>query len=328
MKHLVHIRFYLFAFMLVGCGTPGLKNESARGPAKPQDKISETQKAKILEYSHHVDAKTLRDLNKRKAICPKTTPNLKSGAWAEALKLASACAEFAQWSQVEALGQHLAVHEPLAAWGPYLLGVAAEGQGDLQRAMWMNELALKKAPEEGILIYQRGRILFALRDEERAIESFKQAVAVRPELAEAQLILGQVADEKGDAKSASAYYQKALNADPSLLSAMLGLANNQMKSGDGKGAESTLEMAMSSYPKSYRARLMMAQTQESVLKNHEKSLNVYRRLREMDRDKRLDSPLDLDVDKKIHELESEIKKANLAANSKRQPADEKEKRTK
>src|SRR5690606_12764514 len=95
-------------------------------------------------------------------------------------------------SQLEEVANHLSRKDHMAPWGPYYLSLAAEARKDYDRALWMVELALKKSPEQGILSYQKGRIIWALEDYTQALELFETALDHDPKILDAHMMLGQI----------------------------------------------------------------------------------------------------------------------------------------
>ena len=77
--------------------------------------------------------------------CPKDT-KFNGMDWRKMVSLANACVKAKDWRKVELLGSELGISAHLTPWGPYFLSLAAESRKDYPRAVWMLELALKKAP--------------------------------------------------------------------------------------------------------------------------------------------------------------------------------------
>ncbi len=57
------------------------------------------------------------------------------------------CALLEKWSQLGEVGDQLA-KAPAEPWGAYYLSVSALGLKQYQRAIWMIDLAAKKAPKD------------------------------------------------------------------------------------------------------------------------------------------------------------------------------------
>src|SRR6185437_14292476 len=73
-------------------------------------------------------------------------------------------------------GQLMATQFFVEPWGAFYLSVAADQRHDLQRALWMIELAVKKSPHNGLLYYQRGRVHWQLNEIGSAIADYNTAV--------------------------------------------------------------------------------------------------------------------------------------------------------
>ena len=96
--------------------------------------------------------------------------------WKSLMDKANGCINKSQWSMVETIGEKISQVEPDAPWGAYYLSVASENRGHTERAMWMIDLALKKASDVGVLRYQRGRILWKQQFFKEAIAEMQRSI--------------------------------------------------------------------------------------------------------------------------------------------------------
>jgi tetratricopeptide (TPR) repeat protein len=229
------------------------------------------------------------------------------------------------WMKVEKLGNHLAIRHHLIPWGPYFMSLSASSRKDYPRATWMLELALKKAPQEGLFHYQLGRIAWETGDTSSAVKELKMASDLNPSLVEAHTLMGTLALQKQDFSNAGALFEKALKVDAGHWPAMMGLASVKMKSGDFKEAEALLEKSVRSNPRSSRARLALAQVQEQHLKKLTEALQSYKDLKSLSTEQKLDEGLKFNLDEKIQSLEkslSQAQKVNQVTSTVRKPAEQ------
>lgn len=257
--------------------------------------------------------------------CPMTAVQIKASAWRDQLKAVNACVLKQRWAMVETLGNQMAQTEQLAPWGAYYLSLAAESRKELPRAMWMVELALKKAPQSGLLVYQQGRLQWVAGDHSAAQKSLVRALVLDKRLVDAQLLLAQMALANNDNTEAGQRFQAALDVEPRYLPALLGSAEVSIRVKDTKGALTALSQAILHVPSSTRARVRQAQVIETMEKNMLEALNAYRRIRTMEREHKLDVAVEMDLDGKIRELEGVVKQQQAPKNelSLREPADNK-----
>lgn len=240
------------------------------------------------------------------ASCPKHSAQWKDAEWKELMDAAAACAKDGHWVQVERLGNALAIKEPVAPWGAYFLSLSAESRKDMNRANWMIDLAIKKAPQEGILLYQKGRLQWESGDVKTAQDLIAKAVAANPSLTEAYVLLGKMdllSDHLSRAKDA---FESAYHLNPHSFDALLGLADVQLKKQNWAAAESYLHRAISNNPRSMQAHLQLAQGIETLAKDQKAALTSYKKLKRLAERNELDERPPIDIDQKIKTLESWI----------------------
>lgn len=275
------------------------------------------------EFVNAVAPQSLRVVESSRSDCPRSANAVKAATWKVQVKAANACVLSGQWNMVESLGNQLAQTHHLGPWGAYYLGLAAEHRNDLGRAAWMNELALKKAPKNGLLIFQQGRLQWLSRDQAAALKSFQAAIEADPRLTDAHMILGQQALLNNDLKTAATRFQSAVSIEPRHLPALLGVAEVAMKGKDSKVAGEALAQAIFHHPGSFRARLKQAQVFEILEKNFPQALEAYKRMRGMEKEKKLDAQVDFDLEGKIRQLEGAVKEVSPNQLSQRDPAEDK-----
>lgn len=275
----------------------------------------------VPTYTEKVGAVTVSDFRPGTACPP--DGKFASPDWRKVVSYANACVKAKDWRKVEMIGNYLAVNAHLTPWGPYYLSLAAQYRKDYPRATWMLELALKKAPNEGIFHYQLGRLNWELGDDAGALKELKLASDLNPSLADAHYVMGHMALQKEDFSGAQTLLRKALGIDSKHWPSTMAMATVHMKMGDWSKAESVLEDAVRMNPRSTKARLALAQVQEMHLKKLQEALYSYKELRSYAQDKKLDESVHLNLDEKIQSLEKNISQVSKGSQlSVRQPTAE------
>lgn len=280
---------------LVGCAsTPGSEKKSEKAPTPT--------------YTEKVTAVNLNEF-KPVASCP-ADGKWESPDWKKVAAFANACVKAKDFRKVEMIGNYLAKSAHLTPWGAYYMSLAAQSRKDYPRATWMLELALKKAPNEGLFHYQLGRLLWEQGEDAAALKEMKLASDLNPTLVDAHYVTGQIAMQKDDNGEAEKRFRKALAVDPKHAPASLAIASLRLKAQDWSRAEGALEEAISLNPRSTRARLALAQVREQQLKKFQEALDTYKELRSMHSSKKLDEPVTLNLDEKISMLEKSLAQAS------------------
>ena len=285
------------SIFLAGCATSSPAQKPVNGAwAGPQPTYDEKVTSRALEQV--------------KAACPSDF-SYQSMEWRKVTPLANACVKAKDWQRLEKMGDWLAKQAPLTPWGPYYMGLAAEGRRDFPRAIWMLELALKKAPKEGIFHYELGRIHWELKNDRAAVASMKTASEMSPGLVEAHSVMGQLSLQREEFAEARKYFQKALLVNSKHYVSVLGMAAVEMGTKDYAKAEEYLARAVDLNPNASKPRLALAQIQEEHLKKFDEALSGYKRIRQMSADKKLDEAIPVNLDEKIRGLEksSQVNKA-------------------
>lgn len=281
---------------IIGCATSAPKVADSKPTWQP------TQPT----YEEKVSA---RSLDQVKASCPGDNQweNLE---WKKITPLANSCVKAKDWHKVEKMGDWLATHASLTPWGAFYMGLAAEGRKDYPRAIWMFELALKKAPKEGIFHYELGRIHWELGQDAAAVAEMKMASDLSPSLVEAHALMGQLALQRQEISEAERYFQKALSVNSKHLPSILGMASAKINSKDYVKAEEYLGQAVDLNPRASKPRLALAQVQEEHLKKYNDALATYRQIKQMSADRKLDEVIQLNLDEKIRNLEKSASQVN------------------
>lgn len=240
--------------------------------------------------------------------CPRDSSYEKKD-WLVMVAAANACVKAKDWEKVEKVAETLAIKAPLTPWGAYFLSLAAEVRGDQPRALWMIDLALKKAPREGLFHYQKGRLSWKFGESLAAVEALKEAAQLNPGLTDAHLVLAQIHMQKDELKEARRSLELALASDAKHGPSLLAASSLEMKSKDFAKAEGYLVQAIEVYPRQARLRETLASIQESQLKKNNEALQSYRALRSLLVQHKLDDMVSINVDEKIQALEKKLAQA-------------------
>ncbi len=247
------------ALSLLGCASkPAAKGTGKVAVAEAKEEVKPT-------YSEKVGAMTVAEVSS-KTKCPK------DGAWngqdwKKIIPMANACVKAKEWRRVENIGAYLGIHASLTPWGAYYMSLAAGNRKDFPRAIWMMELALKKAPNEGLFHYQMGRMYWEQEDDVNALKSLKLASEKNPDLTDAHWVMGQIALQRGEHPQAEKLLERALDNDPRHWGALMAMASLRTKEKNWDQAESLLSRALRVNPKDTKARQALNQVNEMQAKN-------------------------------------------------------------
>lgn len=294
--------------VLISCATTQTSNEVLAHK-------TDTQKNSKL-YGSSIIASSLEKM--RAETCPTEKKVESETKWKNLMSLANACISKNQWSMVEVIGNRLSHVEADAPWGAYYLSVAAEKSGFTERALWMIDLALKKADGIGILHYQKGRILWERQFYKEAISEIEKSLQLDAGILDAYLFLGQVHLRSLNFKKAAEYFQKVVSSDSHNYMGQFGLANSYIELEKNQEALDVLSRAISQYPRSLDLRLQEIYVYENLLKQPDVALNKYKNLQSLMASKKIDGSLPFDVGAKISQLENETQKMRQLASQKNQ----------
>lgn len=309
------ILYAAVTLIAVGCASSETKKTDAQTKA--------TDMKLGAEFTAPVAPQSIRTADNKRADCPRNIQSIKGKNWRQQVTAGSGCVHAGQWKMVELIGDEMSQSQHLVPWGPYFLSLAAEQRKEFPRALWMIELALKKAPASGLLTYQQGRIYWQTKDQNAALKSFQRATELDKRIADAQLILGQTALINGQVDEAIKRFDLCLEAESRAVPALLGLAEAKIKKNDSKGASEALSQAVFVQPTSYRARIRQAQVLETLEKKFPEALSAYKRIKTLDKEKKLDQMVDVDLDAKIREMEGAAQTPSTNQLSLREPQSKK-----
>ncbi len=263
-------------------------------------------------FTEPVRPLALPEVSAKPGSCKSISPEVKASGWKRLLSHANVCVKELKWSTLEEYGNELAKRDVASPWGPFYLSLAAEARGDLQRAMWMVELAHKKAPQEGLILYQKSRILLALDQTTAAIQGFTLATKKDPKLFDAHLVLGQIYLRDGEVKDAAVHFQAAISLKPNHVQALIGMVETRAYAGEYAAALEYLGRAIYQQPRNLDYRLREASLNEEGLKNYEVALDIYKKAQRMAGQKNTVGSLPSDIKDRISRLENSVRLAAQA----------------
>lgn len=315
-----------FVQTFAGCSTSGKKAESlddkkaaAEAAAKSQVYLSGVDVMKI--EGKLADAKPCT-VPPEAQKAPPGQGTGQSKDWRKLVGHANTCVKEKNWKTLETLAAAIARIDIDSPWGAYYLSLAAEGAGENQRALWMIDLAQKKAGgTSGLFAYQKGRLFFALGEIPRAMKEVEKAVQIDTRLGEGYLFLAEIYHRDLEYDRAVAAYRAALQNDGKSAKALTGLAEVRLVQGAGVEAADLYAKAVLSQPENLRLWLRLAYIFESVQKNSAQALATYRDLKTSIDRGQIRERTEFDLGAKIKALEDLVKprvpaQAAVSANAK------------
>jgi tetratricopeptide (TPR) repeat protein len=227
--------------------------------------------------------------------------------WQTLVQHANTCVKAKSWATLESLASAIARMDIDSPWGAYFLSVAAEGRNELQRALWMADLAQKKSGgRSGLLAYQKGRIFFKMKETTRAMKEIERAVAMDATLAEGHFFLGEIHQRDLEFDQAAKSYAKAIAIDPKHFDSLVGMAEVMLQQNKGEEAASYYQRAVAVQPSRLQAWLRLAYVYETVQKNTVQALNTYKGMKSsIDSGQLRDRP-SFDLSSKIKDLQESL----------------------
>lgn len=305
MKYLVVI-----VLLMVGCAT----NAPMKEAAAPNAVSAPIAKPSVRLVGHTIE-------KMGKASCSPKAPTKEDEK--QLMDWSSACVVAGQWKQVEVLANQTSVKFPKSAWGPYFLSLSAEHAKDWPRARWMAELAVKNAPNEGLVLYQLGRIQWKMDERDLAFQTLEKAADKNSSLVEANVLLGQLALVADHNSEASRYFAKAVAEDAKHFGALMGMAEVGFRARAWDEVEIYLRQAIQVRPRSLQARLRLAEGQEILAKNNADALQSYLEIQKLEKSHKLDEQPSFDIAIKVQSLQASMaEQLKKKISAERQPSDE------
>ena len=300
------LAFGLIALLATACSTT--PKQEAQAPVK-EDKAAATKSQAYMEGVTYLSSVgyasggcgMVQDSNF------KGTGTGPSKDWKTLVSRANSCAAEKKWSMLEQVASVLARVDMDSPWGAYFLSLSAEGVGDNHRAMWMIDLAQKKAGGRSPLFtYQKGRIFLQMKQVVSAMNEFQKAVSAEPTLVDGHLYLAEIYHRDADHAKAESHYEAALKVDAKNYRALTGQAEVKLLNGKNEDAAVLYTRASELQPNQLRPWMRLAYIYESLQKNGQLALGTYKSLKS-----RLDAGAikerpDFDVNAKIKTLEQAL----------------------
>lgn len=126
----------------------------------------------------------------------------------------------------------------------HLLGLLAARSSDHQRAIELIGRAIKSYANNAYFHSNLGNSLLAVRQFARALNSYEQALAIRPDFAEASYNRGVVLQEMGRIDEAIASYDRAITLRPDYADAFYNRGNILLALGNAEAALSSYDQAI------------------------------------------------------------------------------------
>ena len=280
--------------------------------------VSTTRKVDTAEiqrkYASQVESKFVGETKVEN--CPTQKEVELEKNWKSLMAKANGCINKSQWSMVELVGERLSQVEPDAPWGAYYLSIASENKGHTERALWMIDLALKKASNVGVLKYQKGRILWKQQFYKEAITEMERSISLDKNIKDAHLFLGQVYLRELDFKKAQNHFEAVLSSESRNRQALFGLGSCYIEMDNSKEALSVIDRGISSFPRVLDFRLQEVYVYENLTKDPNTALLKYKQLLSMMNSKKIDGTLPFDINQKIKDLEDITQKTRQLASKK------------
>jgi tetratricopeptide (TPR) repeat protein len=308
----------LAALILAGCAS------TPSGSGVKEDKSAQVRSQAFIEGTSYVLAGESRATCAIPAGAEKVQIRKDAGPskdWKDLVARANGCVADKNWATLDQLAALIARNDLDSPWGAYFYSVAAEANGDFSRAIWMAELAQKKAGgRTGLFFYQRGHVLLSMKETVKAMADFEKGLSLDPSLLDGQLFLGEIYHRDQQLDQAAKYYGGALALDGKNYRALTGLAEVKLRQGDGAKAVEYYQKATASHPKEMQPWVRLAYIYETVQKSPEQALATYKTLKSgLDGGSLKGQRPELDLNAKIKTLEQAVA-PRVPAQANAQPA--------
>lgn len=245
--------------------------------------------------------------------CPAGATVEKTKDWKELVKFANRCMAQKKYRDLNLIATKLAEVEPNMPWGAYYLSLEAEAVGQSDRAMWMVDLAIKKASNVGVLKYQKGRLMWKKGFVKESVREMEDALKQDPNITDAHLVLGEAYLSELDFKTAQEHYLKVLAGYPTQVVALAGIVDVYIELERAALALQYIQTAIQSYPRSMNFRLKEAFVYENLTQQTEIALARFKEIKRLIAKKALDGAVPFDLEAKIKDLESTVKSSKKLA---------------
>lgn len=220
---------FILANFVVSCVTGDKTSDKSASQktkeAKKKD-LSQTEKQDVTTvdtaYVEDIKGVSNFDKNRSKYNCNEYQ-KIEKQKWRDLVDAGYSCIRDKNWGTLSEVATLLSHNHLKAPWGPYFRSIVSESKADYSRALWMIELANKKAPNNPLVMYQKARILWGTKNETEAYNLFKEVYKLNSNLYEVPLFLGFVEYRDRNFKEAIAYFQKVekyVNRNPEFNAAL------------------------------------------------------------------------------------------------------------
>ncbi|MCB0357045.1 MAG: hypothetical protein KDD40_08565 [Bdellovibrionales bacterium] len=228
-----NVILYSLLVFNIACGGAAKKNTAEKDMSKLSKKY--TKEIQFVNATHRT--------NLNQMLCPSEVKTIKNKKWTQLLDYANACVNKKQWKMLEVIARKLTEKTSFSPWGAYYLSLVAEAQNQMDRAFWLVDLALKKAPQMGILYYQKARLQWKNKEYELSVQSFEKSIELKVNIVEPHLFLAKVHFRDQDLKMAEYHFSKVLDKDAREFTALVGMAKIAKIKGDADAELNFLQRA-------------------------------------------------------------------------------------
>lgn len=210
MKNFEKIFILTAALTLMSCATSEKEdvNESKAGSKKEKSRI-EKQDVKSVDNQYSENVRFT--LKEGKYKCEQAIEFEKED-WRKLLESGLSCIYNKDWNGLSKVADILSHNHLKAPWGAYYKSIiASEKYKDFQRAEWMANLALKKAPENEVIKFQMARIYWNTDRSSEAYDLMKDIQKKNKDNTSILKFLGDIEYKDRNFKEAEKYYSNVLS---------------------------------------------------------------------------------------------------------------------
>lgn len=131
------------------------------------------------ESDSYIQGVEVQNLSQSTGTCSTGSQNL---AWQKQLNWAAGCLKNKNFTEIQKWAESSIEKHPDSPWPAYYLSLSAFEEKKMNRALWFIEKSLAKVPDEGMFLYQKGRILEKMGFSTEAQIAFQRAVDERPKI--------------------------------------------------------------------------------------------------------------------------------------------------
>ncbi len=272
---------------IVGCGTSGpkqsrllKKNRTDRVSDIGKKELAGDLKERLARSRYYTQNNSLLSVLSKDKVKEKCRFDAKKDFedWGNMLRVGFVCVNEKKWDTVRLIGETFSVRHIDAPWGAYFLSLVSEKEGNMPRALWMIGLADRKSPENGIIEFQKARLLWLQDQKDAAFQSAKKALELEPKLAEAALLMAQVYFSDYEFENAQTYYRKVIDANDEVFGAVLGMADSFAQLDKFKEAVPFYIRAIKLKKNRIDLAYVLADIYETKIKDYKRALTWYEKI--------------------------------------------------